>query len=296
MFIEPVSTEIVCKISNQDPCAILQDHFKQFYCIVADSRIIPNASFVEVDGKVQRCLSGIPVAYHNAVFGCPEKDWDLCIEEQLRYFDKAKMPFVWFLDEDVSPKFKQKLFDRGFKDDGIFHGMIGFLENNLPRPDVPEKYEFQLVTDERTMDEFNEVLCIAFGIEGAGKEACRQFLWNASKNPINPMYHWVVKKDGKVASTLTSFIDKDVVSFWNGATLAEFRRQGLCTALTHFAIQDAIYKGCRLAVSYLMSNGLSFGIGHRLGGQTQWRFNVFIAPARGKLEPAMEALLSGMML
>lgn len=297
MFTEPVSTEIVCQVSSQDHCHILQDHFKQFYQFLADNKFIPNASFVEVQKNVQRCLSGIPVSYNNAVFGCPETDCDLCIENQLRYFNAAQMPFVWFLDEEVSPNFKQKLLDRGFHNEGVYRGVIGILDKDILTAEIPEGYEFKLVTDEETMKEFNEVVCTTFGIDSVGKEAYDRFLWNASKNPVNQMYHWVARRDGKVVSTLSTYIDKDIVSFWNGASRLECRRQGISTALRHFALRDAMSKGCRIGTSYLMSEGLAFGICSGLGYQTMWRFNVFVAPTHEKIvDPWMEAKMSGMIL
>lgn len=69
------------------------------------------------------------------------------------------------------------------------------------------------------------------------------------------------------------------MSFWNGASLPEIRRQGLSTALRYFALRDAISKGCCFGASYLMSDGLAFGICSKLGYQTKWRFNAFLAPA-----------------
>lgn len=297
MFIEPVSTEIACQVSSQDHRHILQGHFEQFYRFLADNKFIPNASFIEVKRNVQRCLSGIPVSYNNAVFGRPETDWDSCIENQLRYFNEAQMPFVWFLDEEVSPNFKQKLLDRSFHNEGVYRGVIGILDKEILTAEIPEGYEFKLVTDEETMKEFNEVVCMTFGIDKVGKEAYDQFLWNASKNPINQMYHWVARKDGKVVSTLSTYIDKDVVSYWNAAPRLECRRQGINTALLHFALRDAIAKGCHIGTSYLMSDGLAFAICSKLGYQTMWRFNVFVAPSHEKIvDPWMEAKMSGMVL
>ncbi len=294
---QTVPTEIQCQVSTQDPCHILENHFKQFYKVLVDNQYIPDAAYDVIKGNFQRCLSGLPISYNNALFGCPETDWDACIEEQLKYFEKAQLPFVWYLDEGANPKFKQKLLDRSFHDEGVFRGVIGILDKEQLNAEIPESCEIELVRDEETLKKFNEILCSTFGIDRVGKDAYDQFLWTASKNAKNPLYHWVAKMDGKVVSTLTTFIDKDVVSFWNGATSTDYRCQGISTALRLFALKDAFSKGCRIGTSYLMSEGLAFGICKRLGYQTMWRFNVFVAPGGKKVsDPKMEALLSGMIL
>ncbi len=93
------------------------------------------------------------------------------------------------------------------------------------------------------------------------------------------MFHWAVRKNDKIVSTLSSVIEKDIVSFWNGATLPEARHQGLMTALACFALQDAISKKCRIGASYLLPERSAFSICNKLGGQTKWRFSAFLSPA-----------------
>ncbi len=278
MFTEPVSTEIICQVSNEDQRQILQEHFNLLYLMLTENHFVPNAAFETIKG-VRRCLSGIPVPYHNAVFGCPENtNWDECIDEQLSFFNEAKMPFVWYLNEEVSPEFKQKLLAHGFQDGGIFRGVIGALDKPIPSPEIPDDCVLELVQDEAAMEEFNELVCATFGIDGESRGMYKTVLWNATKTTDSTMFHWIARKQGKAVSALSTLIEGDVVSFWNGASIPEIRRQGLSTALRCLALKDATSRGCRLGVSYLMAEGLAFGICSKLGYQTKWRFNVFVSP------------------
>ncbi len=277
MFLEPISTEIVCQISKEDDRKCLKNHFKTFYVSLSESQCIPGAVFEEIEGGVYRCLSGIKTPYHNIILGFLKSDnLDMYIEEQLQYFKEAKVPFAWYIDEDSNLEFEQRLRDYGFQDEGVFQGGMSLLDKSYPDPEIAYDCELKLVEDDVAMEEFNDLVCSIFGIEGESRELHKIFLWNATKDLEHPMYHWIAKKQGKVVSALSSLIEGDIVSFWNGASLLEARRQGFCSALGLFALKSAISKGCTTGVSYLTSEGMAFGICTKFGFQSEWHFRVFL--------------------
>ncbi|MDN3505788.1 MAG: GNAT family N-acetyltransferase [Simkaniaceae bacterium] len=274
----PAFTEIVYHMKDSEQRQLLQSHFDIFYQVLTENPFVPNAHF-ETLGTFKRCLSGSPDAFHNAILGVPEKEcWDECIDAQLQFFQNENMPFVWYLNEDSSIEFKSKLTAKGFQEGGVFQGVIGFLDKDIPEPVVPEDCTLELVADQTTMDAFNLLVADTFEIRGVSCEMYKRALMDATQSPNYEMLHWVVKKQGKVVSALSTLIKDDVVSFWNGATLPEVRGQGLSTTLRHFALKDALEKGCKVGISYLMADGLAFGICSKLGYETKWRFNVFISP------------------
>ena len=271
MILEPAATEIVYHISDEENR--LKKHFNLYYAILAEA-----SGEVEHRGGVSRYFSGSPASFQNAMIGCPEEaHWDRCITEQLHYFNEAHIPFVWYLDEQSNPGFKKELLKRGFRDGGVFRGVTGTLDKPIPSPEVPVGCVLELVKDESSMNAFNDLVCATFDIQGAAKKMYRQTMWDAAQQT---MCHWVVKKEGKVVSALSTLIEGDMVSFWNGATLPEMRHQGLSSALRRFALRDAVSRGCRRGASYLMSEGLAFGICSKLGYQTKWRLNVFLSPVQ----------------
>ncbi len=130
------------------------------------------------------------------------------------------------------------------------------------------------------MEEFNELICLVFSIQEESKALYKEVLWKAAKNKEHPMFHWVARKQGKVVSAVSTLVEADMVSFWNGASLPEVRRQGLSTALGYFALRSTSLKACRIASSYLTKEALAFGICSSLGGETKWRFNAFLSPSK----------------
>lgn len=255
-------TECVYEIQQE----VLQHHFQLFYKILA-------ADNSGRENGTSYYLSGSSNPFHNVVIGSPAQDWEARIADLV----KVKLPFVWYVDEKSSPGFKEKLLEHGFKDTGIFQGVIGEL-HNIPAPQTPFGCVLERVADEETMKAFNELVCDTLGIPPASKESYLQANWKAAQGGRPLMYHWIAKKDGMVVSTLTTLIDEGAVSFWNGATKTGYRCHGINTALRYLALTDAMSKGCHTGISYLMADGMSFGICKKLGFQTKWRFHAYLSP------------------
>src|SRR5205823_2105223 len=132
---------------------------------------------------ITRCLSGVPTPILNAVIGHPKSsNWESCIEEQLKCFKQAKLPFIWYVDEMIAPEHKKKMFDYGFQDIGIFKGVIGPLAQAIPHPQIPDDCIFQLVEDETSLEEFNQLVCSIFEINGVSIDLFKKGLWNATRN------------------------------------------------------------------------------------------------------------------
>lgn len=268
-------TECVCEINQKETCESLQQHFNLFYQLLSSAPPQSKDNFEKVNG-IYHYLSGIPNSLQNAVIGCPEQNWDDRISGELEKF--AQFPFVWYVDETASQEFKNKLKERGFTDSGIYQGVMGALKKDIAAPKAPIGCELELVSDEKTMDAFNDLVCKTLSMPEASREAYKQALWKAAqgKNPL--LLHWVARKDGKVVSALTTLVYGDAVSFWNGATDPEYRCHGINTALRCLALKDAVSKGCHVGISYLMGDGMAFGICKKLGFETKWRFHAFQSP------------------
>lgn len=276
MFVEPAPIEQVYQVIENDDQTLLKTNFSLFYRTLIEGKLTPDAKLDTIYG-IHRALSGLANPYYNALFGVPEaKDWDKCIEEQLKYFKAKNLPFVWYVDEEANAEFKEKLIRHGFNSAGIFRGVMGELNKPIPFSQLPEGYSLERVVDETTLKEQAELVCQIFSIPNADAYF-RVMKKTLTANPIR-MYHWVAKKRGKVVSTLSTIIDGDLVSFKNGATLPEERCHGLSSALRQMALRDAISRGCKYGASYLMEEGMAFGICAKLGFETRWCFNAFIAP------------------
>lgn len=267
------------KIPEKDLQHALRYHFNYGYRLYSDAKSVPNAG-IEMVNDVHRCLSGIPYPFLNAVLDCADwkGNWDDCITQQMKYFKKAKMPFVWFVDENTNQPLEQALLRRGFIFSGVFQGVVGVLDKPLSQFPRPKGYTFERAEGAKAIGEFNELICEIFGVKSPSKEMFHNILQVDSQKKVPEMYHWIARKEGRVVSAVTTLIKDQIVSFWNVATVPELRRQGLSTTLHCLALDDAVQKGCRIGTSYLMSEALAFGICQKLGYETKWRFNTFLAP------------------
>ena len=272
-------TEYVFQVSDERQLQLLKDQFAWIYRLVTDYQYVPQARY-EKEGELERYFSGLPTVNFNAVMGWLKnpKDYDKRIEEQLKFFGAT--PFFWYVEENASPAFKESLKKHGFVDAGIFRGVLGPLDTPVASTEIPEDCVLEMVQDEKTMNEFNDLVCSIFAIEGPTKAAYGEILWNLTQEKEQQWYHWVASKQGKVVSAVSTMIQDGIVSFWNGASTPELRKQGLSTALRRFSLQHARANGARFGSSYLMSEGLAFGICSKLGYKTKWRFHAFVSPAK----------------
>ena len=220
-----------------------------------------------------------PAVNFNAIVGWLQdpKEYDVRIENELKFFGNT--PFFWYVEENASPEFKEALKKHGLIDAGIFRGVIGALDMPIASTPIAEDCVLEMVQDEKAMQEFSDLVCRVFEIENPTKDAYKEILWNISQETPREWYHWVIRKQGTVVSAVSTMVQDGIVSFWNAATAPEIRRQGLNTALWRFALQHAMANGARFSSSYLMSEGLAFGISSKLGCETKWRFHAFVSPA-----------------
>lgn len=276
MISEPVPAE---HISYEEQRQTLKNHFTLYYQLLAKGGFQLHSTYGVEDG-VERARSGIPFFAHNAVLTYPKdhSHWDECIHKQLQFFQVAKTPFVWYIDEGVDFPLQEKLRLYGFQDGGVYQGMIGYLPSPFPAPGIPDGWSFELVKSESDMDAFQEIISRAFSFDKKVSDLYRKAMWLGAESNSPKMYHWIAKHDGKPVSTLTTMIMGEQVSFWNAASLPEYRRQGFSSALRRFALKDALSRGCRIGISYLFGDHLALGICRQLGYETRWRFRVFISP------------------
>ncbi|MBI2742828.1 MAG: GNAT family N-acetyltransferase [Chlamydiales bacterium] len=257
----------------------LEEHCQSVYRTFSEGSGVADAVFEKADG-IPRCSTGILHPFMNAVFGAPpDADASAYIDREQQFFKERKMPFVWYVNEESSQAFRDQLISRGFKDLGVLRGVIGTLDKPIAQPDVPADCTLELVTTEAEMDEFNALVCTTFEYHGESRDLYRKTLWKAAVGTTPKMYHWVARKQGRVVSALTTFIEGDMVSFWNGASAPELRKQGLSTALRYLALRHAISKGCCIGASFLMSEGMALGICTKLGYEPKWYFSAFLAPS-----------------
>jgi hypothetical protein len=263
-------------MEHQQAVQLLQEHFKYQYSRILSSKLAPSAKMEEKDG-VLTVITGVPYAFLNTVSGYPKDNHETFIADKKTEFKNLGLPFAWFIDENHGADFKQKLLRLGFQDAGVFQGVIGKLDKKLEPAVLNSEYQIEQLTSPEGINDFNEFVCCHFGLQSPAKEMYGKILYNEASGTNATMAHWCIRRDKEIVSGVSTLIQGDMVSFWNGATAVPLRRSGLSTALRKAALAAAIDKGCSVGASYLMSEGLALGICRKLGYEPRWRFNVYAA-------------------
>lgn len=251
--------------------ALLKKHFLSFYKGVADCKICPEAGLYQVDG-INRAVTGIPFPVFNSVMGSTEK-----VQNQIDYFESLKMPFMWGLDEGSNPSLFKELCQKGFTHCGIMTGVMGPLKKQTISS-LPEGFTASLINRENDISDFTNLIGDVFSISGYNLECMQKA--NQHFSDCGKMLHFLIRKEGTTIAAVSIFIEGELATFWNGATLPEFRRHGLSTFIRSMAINEAIAKGCKMGGSYLMAAGMALGICKKFGYETKWKFDYFISPQK----------------
>jgi hypothetical protein len=254
-------------------------HFLRFHEVNANVRPVSDARFGLVDGVV-RCYTGIPYPFYNSILECdvPAHRRDSCIADQLAYFGGVHMPFVWYVDPATEASLGEALTHHRFSCPGEFQAVGGILEESHLETPVVKGITYEVANDDATLIAFNDLYTSTFGMRGLCKEMIQKQLIATGKGPNPDFYYWIAKKNKEIYSILTVLIHGDVVSCWNGATAPAARRYGLSASLRHAALQDAMQRGCRIAVSYQMREA-SFEL-RKGAAQTEWKVKVYMSPAQ----------------
>lgn len=248
----------------------LKTHFHEYFALFCENS--------EPEDGLYRYVMDIPSPSLNAVLGTVAAHADDRIEHELSYFKQKALPFIWYVDEGSDASFHAKLVEHGFQDIGIFRGVMGPLDQQATEPTIPAGFTIEQVTTVETMEEFNELISGAFGIDDTSKHLFKQKLWDLAKADKAQIFLWLGRKNGVAVSALSTFIEGPLVSFWTAASDSSIRRQGFCTAVLKTALKSAMAMGCTFGASYLAAPGLAFGICTQLGYEPKWEFHAYVSP------------------
>lgn len=234
----------------------LKQHLVELFTALCDLKLTPQAQV----GPGLFC-TGIPTPCLNVAIGAAEKP--------SAFFNGA--PFTWYVDEGQQG---EEVCGSGFQDLGVYRGVIGALDPARFQCSLPAGAACEPIASIEALQEFMEIIGPIFHITGLAAELYKQSLWKLYEQ--GKMQHWLIRIDGIAVSAVSTFISREIVSFWNGATLPQLRRQGISTAIRSIALKNAVDSGCRVGISYLMADALAYGICKKLGYETHWHYRALL--------------------
>lgn len=228
------------------------------------------------DGKLRRFETERPDPLWNGVLASnhTEDEADEAIKQQLEYYkSKGKLGMMWYTYPSTQPtNMNEKLESLGFTSIGNQTPLMSKDLENLPEPKEVSCLEIRPVRTEKEMQTFNEVIGSRWDLgEGVFKMKydveCK---YGFSEDSPRQMYLGYL--NGVPVSSNFLFYDDDVVGLYKIATVPEYGRRGIGTALTLMPLFDARDRGYNVAI--LQSSPIGYKVYERLGfredGQMDW--------------------------
>lgn len=240
-----------------------------------------------LDPDVSWSVAPMADAFRNVVLGAHfnEAAADARIAEIAARYRDAGTPFVWWVSPyDQPADLGARLAAAGLVLEGTAPAMAADLHDVPLDEPPPTDLDVVPVTDERTLDEFLQVIA-ADWLEWTGGEHTPIQLrtlaaWRAQIPPKLPdeavPLRWIGRVEGKVVATSRINIGAGVAGLYAISTLPAHRGHGYGRAMTIAALRAARQIGYRIAV--LQASDLGYGVYRRLGFRDLFSYGVYVHP------------------
>jgi GNAT superfamily N-acetyltransferase len=238
---------------------------------------LDGADYKENDGRIFYA-SGLDYAPCNGVMDLGEDSTitDRQIDQAVQFFSKSKLPFVWWSEAE-------RLTRKGFAFGGTMKGIALDLATFQPRDlSAPKHLEIRPVTNRKEMAQFNHVLTQSFGFGPPLAKQMEAVLWAILE--AQEQLHLIAYVNGAVAAVASLSTGSPIGGIWNGATLPEFRRQGIMTALLQEILLEAKRRQQTHSMAVLMPKGMARTPCTTMGFQDICNMPFHIHGATGALE------------
>jgi hypothetical protein len=195
-----------------------------------------------------RYFTGCEFPFFNGVFNdYKNNELELInnLEKATQFFTDQDTPFIWWWTQqtEVPTKIKACLDMKGFQFLGDFLGIAANL-NEIKFAALGERIEIGIVNNEKEYQFFLNTVCEVFQMSEAIKSDLKA-MYN-SYGSQGKFRHYLGYYAGEPVATLTSYIDGPVVGLYNGATLTNFQKHGLCTSLADLLTNSTICTNCAI--------------------------------------------------
>lgn len=175
------------------------------------------------------------------------------ISQTIHYFQSKKLPFIWW---HGSPA----LENHGFQFGGILKGVaLDITERasasapSINRPEI----KISLAKSEEELQSFTDILIRSFGLETSTSQEFTASLDSVEKQ--GEQLNFLGYYNDLPVAIASLHMGSSVAGIWYAATLPEYRRKGLFTALIHTALHEAKKRGYVKVMAILMPKGMAWG-------------------------------------
>lgn len=179
------------------------------------------------------------------------------IDAAIEFFSSKNLPFSWWSSAKV-------LEEKGFQFAGNLSGIALDISQELPpKPEHIEHLTIKIIDGEAEVLAFSELAGQASAMHPDAIE--EWFSVNMGVMNQQEMIHFMAYLDEKPVGTVTLSISPTAAGIWSLATLPEYRKAGIGSALVHAALVEAKRRDYSHVMAMVMPKGMSSGLFNKLG-------------------------------
>ena len=212
-------------------------------------------------------FSGCDFPFFNGVFNNYQHN-ELGIKDDLLkitdFFKSKNTPFIWWWiqQSDLPEDVKKELEDQEFKLLGEFLGIAAELKH-IKSNCRDHGIQTKCVSNDVEYKKFIAIICEVFHLSDNIKRDFEEMYQSYGEG--GKFKHYLGFYEGEPVATVTSYVKGEILGLYNGATLANIQKKGLCSILIQNAINEAMDLGCKYGISQLMAPGMAKGLCEKNG-------------------------------
>ena len=205
----------------------------------------------EETDEFSRYSTGIPFFLLNAVWNShiPSEVAIKKIKENITFFEKRQVPFLWVIGPSSSPKNMGELLIKNGLDVDKQPGMAYNLKILGAERELLNKVEIIKVENVETLKVWNDVFLTGFALP---KEIISDFFYKAFSfmllNDTPSVSAFLAYYDGNPVASSVVCYEAGVAGIYNVTTLEEARGKGIGTAITLAPLHEAKKLGYEIAI------------------------------------------------
>ncbi len=224
-----------------------------------------------------RYSTGIPFFLFNAVWNShiPSEVAIKKIKENIAFFEKRQVPFLWVIGPSSNPKNMGELLIKNGLTVNKEPGMAHNLKTLGTEREILNKVEIIKVENAETFKVWNDVVLTGFTLP---KELLSDFFYEAfsfmllNDKPSGSAF--LAYYDGNPVASSLVFYEEGVAGIYNVTTLEEARGKGIGTAITLAPLHEAKKLGYEIAI--LGSSEMALNMYKQMGFKEYCTIELFI--------------------
>ena len=222
-------------------------------------------------------LTDVPFPFFNNVFraNIPEDEVPHAIATAVARARDRRVPMFWWTGPTTQPAdlgehLLASGFVHGFEAPAMAADLLGLPKDvaALSRLDVEE------VCDPESLKAWCAVMTSVYEFPTFAAETWFTILAYLGLGPAHPFRHFLARLDGAPVGTASLFLGAGVAGVSSVATVPEYRRRGVATAVKVEALRQARMLGYRIGV--LFSSPAGVGVYRNLGFREYGKGNCFV--------------------